>query len=451
MKNARASLDWARTCYGADLQEDCLVVVRAERTRSGVRCTQVSSDDAAFRSDLEKGVPCIGCVPAKGSFVRWLEAPFTSAAKTKRVLPTLLDIELPFPLSDCTYAFLDELTDEEGKKEILSVAARVSDMDGRLDGYRRHDCDPMVMDQEGLAIWSQGLTEVPPEGDGVRAHLHLEKDNATLVIGKGSRLIGIHALTVADAASHAFRLLRARFDQGTGIQWIWSGRDAGNDDSVLPIRERLADWPGTSVTVDDPDSFLARAICTRALSGATASCNLRSGALMHGGLMARHYRSGIVAAVATLLAGVALCGINLAWRGKATSRETSIDEEFSRLADELAGYHVAAKGQHACDLAEESVKSRQVMLDPFVTAFDTALSRRLLAVMQCGKNNKLRYSELSMTAGNAKISGDSETWSGANVLVTLLENTGSHARLDRQDANNEGRIPFGVVAEGGHE
>lgn len=449
MRKKRASLEWAKICYGVDLQMDGPTVVRSEKTRNGVNHTKVSPDDPAFLSDMRSGVPCVGHIQTKCSFVRWLEAPFSSTAKTRKVLPTLLDIELPFPLNDCTYTFLDESVDDEGKRNVLSVASRKSDVSSRLDNYRKHELDPMAMDQEGLALWSHGLTEVPTEGTRARVHIHLEKENATLVAGNGDRLLGIHALAMSDPAGHVFRLVRARFEPGTEIQVIWSGREATSQATVDPIREKISLWPGTSSIVKDPDLFLARAVSSRALTGNAAPCNLRSGTLVHEGVTARQYRISLVAAVATLLAGVVLSCANLLWRHSAAGHEAAIDETFGGLADDLAGYHLVAKGKQACDMAEQSVQERMEQLKPFTSAFDPVLSKRIASIMQCAKSRDLRFSEISITPDKAKILGDCPTWNSANVLVVVLEGENpGHVRLDRSDANNEGRIPFSITAGG---
>ena len=53
---------------------------------------------AVLHQRLDEGT---AAMPAGRSFSRWLTAPYARPAKARRVFPSLLDIQLPFPLEGC--------------------------------------------------------------------------------------------------------------------------------------------------------------------------------------------------------------------------------------------------------------------------------------------------------------------------------------------------------------
>lgn len=92
-----AAAGWARRACGVDLVADRLLVVPAvRRGRSGHWENPISSAPTGWRPPRDAVV--VGCLLQRESFTRWLTVPLAAAAKARRVLPSLLDIELPFSL-----------------------------------------------------------------------------------------------------------------------------------------------------------------------------------------------------------------------------------------------------------------------------------------------------------------------------------------------------------------
>ncbi|MDD4871699.1 MAG: hypothetical protein PHR77_14165, partial [Kiritimatiellae bacterium] len=302
----RKTAEWIGSCYGIDLQAGQPVVVRAERTRGHVNCFPVSVNDSSFVNGLQSGkAVAVGALTASESFSCWLEAPFLSFRKALKVLPTLLDVQLPFALEDCIYDFVEtkqkQLTGktdiigkellpvEGGVTRALAVAARMEDIQKKIELFKTFGIDPVVLDQEGLALWTQSLLEVPVvtgTENTPRIVVYLGIERSTMAIGRGGELISAHSLGPNNIAQIS-RLLKAQLKQGHGrkdadVRWMWTGPGVGDAALFGKLQESLrSEWPGTSIVHDKPETFLARAVATRALLAGPLRCNLRSGTFLH--------------------------------------------------------------------------------------------------------------------------------------------------------------------------
>jgi len=442
---------WARVCYGVDAGGEQPVIVRAEKRR-GRFSWEALPAGAVLPAERETGHVVAACLHAGESFTRWIEAPFPSLSKAGRVFPTLLDIQLPFPLEDCVYAFLAAHA-EQDTTQALAVAARVSAVQTRLDALQDTGIDPLILDQEGLALWSCSLSETPPdepERHAPRIVVSLGAAGGTLAVGAGERFLGAHRI-VQDDAGQVSRVLKSYFeDRPSKVLWFWCGSGSEDAARVKALHSQLAEtWPGPSVVHDDPRTFLARALAARALLPGPLRCNLRSGALAHGALK---HRAGLLSARAAALflaAGLLLCAANLGWRSAARRREASLDRSFNTLRDELAGYPVgAAKGEQALGIVRDMLDKRTSGLAPFRRAFEPSLARRIEAIVRAGAANGLQYATLSIDDADIVVGGTGEDWNKCETLSALLTDEGYDVTLDRKPALDNARIPFAVRQEG---
>jgi len=146
-----------RTAYGIDdLDPGVVTVARVDLVRGRVASRRVELDavPAQARAGVRGG--CYAAVPVRQSFSHELTAPFSRRSKAVRVLPTLLDLQLPFALDDCLYTFA-ELKAESGSVRALAVGARTAEIERRLGDLVEKGIDPLALDHEGLALWSGAL------------------------------------------------------------------------------------------------------------------------------------------------------------------------------------------------------------------------------------------------------------------------------------------------------
>ncbi|MDI6774611.1 MAG: hypothetical protein QME60_04345 [Verrucomicrobiota bacterium] len=454
MERLKGTIGWVGACYGVDLSEETAggrrVIARAERSRGNAKWSSVAQDDPAFRTDVANDCPVVACLSVRESFTRWLSAPLTSPAKARSVLPTLLDIQLPFALEDCACQFL-EFGREDNSTHALAVAGRHADIRGKLDALAKSGLDPLVLDHEGLAVWTQSLWEWPAPPDlaqAPRVVLALGVERCAVVLGRGERYKNAHSIRQADPAAIG-RLLRAELGADAPVVWLFSGAGARDDARVSALHAALsASWPGPRFVHADPETFLARALATRALLPGPLRCNLRSGILAHPALIRRSRRQAMRAAVAALLAGLFLAGVSRIAQEWITRAETRIDRSFATLRDRLMGCPIKAKGQRALDTVRLKLQKDKDDLRPFVNALGPSLTDMAGIMSDVARKRGLAFDAVSLSPDRIAVEGTAEQWDGCDELVKRLRAFGYPVRLERQEALSNGRIPFTLKSGG---
>jgi hypothetical protein len=442
--------------FGVDLQGDTPVVVRAERARGRLHYTPLPGDDPGFRKALERGAPVAGLLFARESFARWIEAPFSSRGKARRVLPTLLDIELPFALEDCIYGFLALQRTARKTVRALAVAARLDTVSRKLAALGAQGVDPAILDQECLALWTQSLREVPPARGARpdwRVVVYLGLERCTVVLGRGAEFVTAHSLPAHDPAQLA-RVLAAHLPaEAAVVAWCWGGPGAADPARVADLHERLgAQWPGPSTVHEDPRTFLARAAAARAVAPGPLSCNLREGAFAHPRVIRRLQRRRLQTASAALAGAALLGGLSLALlRGLAAER-ARLEGDFRARTQSLAGRDIGgAKGAQALRIVDEAVRQRKARLHPFVRAFDAPLTGVLASVLTVGRERGLYYETVSLGSAQVLIRGVARDWRRCEGLAAHLRQAGYRVQVDRQESTRDEWMLFTIRSGDGDE
>ncbi len=442
----------ARACMGVDLQGATAAAVRAERTRQGIRYSPVASPDPGSPNESEKeSVPVVGCLSSNESLVRWLDAPLASPVKAAKVFPSLLDIQLPFAIENCLCEFLQTERTPNRHVRALAVAARRKDAERALERFRARGWDPHLLDQEGLALWTQSLRE-HPELSGRRAVLYMGPDRWTLALGTGARFAGSHALRPGDAAQ-LVRLLKAEWGavssdgsaEETATLWAWAGPDAAAEDGGLRAR-LLRDWPGASVVHDDPARFLARALATRALVAGPYRCNLRAGPLRHP-VMERHARRQAARpAWFCLAAGLALMAVNISLRTYVRFQESEANRRFAELRDELIGYRLPVLGEQALEQVRTALTKEAEEHGPFARMLKPSLLDSVWALTDFCRQHDVHLETLDMDDERMALTGSAPDWPRGEEVARFVETLVGAAELKRQSARDDGRIPWSISA-----
>lgn len=390
MTKEQASAGWARRAYGVDVAAGRVVVVCARRTGRGLRIVPVPCD-ASHPLRPGPGDAVAVAMPPRESLAMWVRAPFRSLRKARRVFPTLLDIQLPFPLDSCLHRFVGVArgaTPSPSGVDALGVAVRQSDLDTRLARLAEHGIDPHVVDLAGVALWTGSYDAVPAapvETDRVIVSL---AGDATVVAGQAGRYGGVQSVAAADPMA-IDRFLsaqlgsdwRRRADSPGRLCWLWCGPDAADDACVRALTEALA-LPATVAvtTAEVPETFLARALATRALKSGPLRCNLRHGDREHPAVTRRLTGRVAMAAAVVLVAGLALAGVGTWARHTSDRRLMAIRKAFEARASDLMGYPVTARGADAVRLVEREVERRVVAMRPFQEMFAPSLLTTLVDV-----------------------------------------------------------------------
>lgn len=462
--------DGPKTAYGLELSAGRLMLVRAVRhgAPQTVLVAAMDSEEArrAVQSvvrDVEKGTAALAvAAPAAQTVVRRLRAPFASAKKAAKVWPSLLDVELPFPVESAICSYDDPRV---GKDATLAIASalRKSDLAAFSETCRAAGFDPTHCDAEGLALWSQQTAEAPPtRADGPRAILWLGADHVSVARGRGPEFMAAHILRaspLADGAaafdalwaSRAAQILQTHLAEtgGTEMDLWWAGPGAEDESLVARLRRALPAEIGIRHEIHrQPASFLARALARRAAEG--SGVNFKSGALAHPAVLraqARGLKRAYGSVVAASLLVLALNGGEWALRGH---RIDSAQRRLTEAARAIAGDAIPP-GQERL-MVERAISRRDEETQPFRNALDAVgLEGRLMGALEAADALGIEISRLGMSSVAVTLEGSAVHIDAGGSFAERLRGLGWSVQSDSPGPTPEGRQRFILKGMAGHE
>ena len=449
----KSSSSWPKVCYGIDLSSSESVVVRAEKKRGKVSWNRAEINNTTLAKAVGDQAVSAVCLSARDSLTRRLEAPFSSRSKALRVFPTLLDIQLPFSIEDCQYNFFDYRKTDSGTMEALAVAATKENINSKIVSVKEIGFDTEIIDIEGLATWSQILKETSLQDSGyendlMRAVLILNGDLSSLTIGRGEYFLNSYGLRSTDV-KRVIRQVKAHLlKSDEKVLWFIAGADATDSDLTSHWKQELSSLSYQNVeVVEDPTSFLARAVAIRSLSGESLCCNLRSGKITHPRIVSHGYKYQFKFAMLLLVTGIFLCAGNIMMQRIVADRNKMVNERFKESVDSLAGYHVTALGADAFSIVEDSIATRKADLTPFIQMFSPSLLDVVADILEVAKKNDLQYESFSLNHKEIFVSGTSGDFDASQELVETLVQAGYYVFNKRSSAISDKRIPFTITTE----
>ena len=474
----------ARLCLAVDLSGNRIRVVRSQHARRALNHAAVFEaeiDEAeSVRARLAElagaappsGVLWAACLPVHESLTRWLKAPLASEAKARKVLPSLLDIQLPFSIEECMYLFPLIRRTARGEVEALAAAARLSDLRRRIEILSSLGVDPVVLDHEGLALWSQSLQEQPPREPGRRVVAALYPDHLALVLGETTSggaaegsFIGAYGVRPVEAlwqaagqpstepalqriVSRVRQILQAQTPGAApgSLEWIWTGPGAEDAAWLEELQHHLVDLGALRfLRHTNPSSFLGRALATRALAGAWP-CNFRSGSLTHPLVQRHRERQARRTSLSVAAAGLVLCGMALAWPYGIEARKADVQKEI-----EAAGAHLAPGvrlpyGQEL-RVVRQALQDRAEQARPFLEAYEPSLASLLVEAMQTARSRGITLDSFRFSAGAVALRGAAADWDRCESLAEPFRRRGLRVALERQDAGLDEKVHFTLKGE----
>ena len=425
-----------KTSYGIDLSERHLTLVRA-RGRNEVEvlvqsgagrvpegfARQIAAEVAAGRANC---VAAIGCHEA---VLRRVSAPFPGVERALKVFPSVLDVQLPFPLEQCATAFTALEANATGGTDALALAARREDVQRILQRNTDVGVDPVVLDHEGLALWVQAARETPAGDEDGRVVLHIGPAHSTLVYGRGPQLLGAHGarLGAGDAGDVAARARALATRVKTWLQaqsalgltprtrWIVTGVGATDQPLVAALRRELD--LAAAVVPPGSDTLLARALASRGLSSGDLACNLRTGIQEHPAARRLATSRGRRHAVFALVAAAVLCLVNVGALYFASQRNDELQQRIQRLATQLAG-SPAPRGQETL-VVRRALEQQNVTYLPFTRVAAPGVSATLDQLLRTLGTNRIVASTMKLDADTLRF--DARERDAAEVEQAVID------------------------------
>lgn len=447
-----------QTVYGIEYSGGRISVVKARRRRGTVE-HEVLLDDvdpaagsawintAAQISEARKqGRSAVAfAVMASDSFIRPVEAPFDSPAKARAVLPSLLDVQLPFPLEQCVYAFGQLEPVAGGKRLALAAAMLKQRLQKIIEDISAIGVDPELMVPEALAIWQYQSVRVPPVRPGARVVLHLASDRTLAVAGSGSRPTSSFSSRTgwsgADAGSREKLVARLRqfiagFTRGesASFEMIVSGPGAASADSLAAdLGIDRGQWKNA-----DAPALMAAAIACFALDPGGLPSNLRHGELESPSLQIHRRRSDRLSFALVAYAAVFLVLVAAGARYAVRERLVQLDAEVGAVAREITG-----GGR-----VEPYQELYSVRNHPVVGAWLNPVVQPLFAgVVEAAAKANVALESVAVGTKEAMIRGYGTGWNDAAVVTNAIaDRTPWMINVERSDAGPDEKVHFVVRA-----
>lgn len=435
-----------KVAIGVDIQNSAIVAVKAAFKSGKYGFEDITADE--LRDSGNKVRVSCGLTPRE-CIAKWLDVPFASKRKALKVLPGILDVELPFPLEECLYRFVSIKRQDNGNVKALALAARMEDVRGKLDNLKSAGIDPHILDNEGIALWEQALRERPADNADPRkprAVVYIGADRYTIALGRGSDFIASHAVKMTDPG-YMFRIVKSTLaEDNQKMEWIWAGPGATDIAKVRSLAESMqsasASFP---VIVSEPGRFLARALAVRAIGDTETSCNIRIGDITHPEILRRESKMSLLSAVSLLTSALLLCVVNLSVRSYLAHKEKMADQQFYAAAGKIAGDRLgAAKGEHAVRIVKEKAASDMALTGAFLAPFEESLISVVSGIAEKTAGKGYEFNYLVLGRDSITLRGSADNWELCDHLLGVVRQYGFDAKLERTEAPVQERVLFTI-------
>jgi hypothetical protein len=457
-----------RTVYSFTADGSRAVLLRSTRQRRGVahRCVWQGTfppDDEAHRTldgilvsaRAEKALVS-SALPVSESICRVLTTPFASVRKALQVFPSLLDIQLPFELTDCCCAFLDT-RQQDGQVRTLAVAVRNETLKRHLAECESCSIQPHVVLHEGVVLWRQSLRESKQEvaPQQLRVVVYLGIARTTVACGHGRSLesaAAINAGTETLKSEEQFiawvrRVLlitqacRESGDEASG--WWWCGPGACEGGPVERLQEQLGGMISAEFHTHSNPEFLLERAQAQACFSERADSNLRLGEMTHPDLKRRTKGRERTARNVLLTMALLVCALNAAWMMRISTLQTRADEHIEQLAQRITGGGYVPRGQEVYAV-QQVLNEKTQHLKHFRQIHEHPVQQTMQRLIQRAAEREVRLSLLDASVDAVKLEGVAKQWDDAQKLEQALRTAGYATALTRRSVDQDGPVGFSL-------
>lgn len=457
------------SAYGIEYAGGRVTVVHAVRRRWKIEREIVADhvdpqNDTAWiavaeriRADQISGRAMVAVlVPAADSFIRPLMAPFPSVKKAAAVMPSLLDVQLPFPLDQCVYRFANLHSPAGGNVRAVAVAVPHDRLRQTLDLFQSMKVDPEFVEQEGLVLWRHAAAWRAPDPGRSRVVLYLGRDRTVVVAGKNDAPVsslGTRSVWQAGADSAAAEKLASRIRQHlagaisgdtiASVEFVVAGSAAAAADE---LRARLEAGAGCWHVMPENGEGLAGTLAAGILEPDAWTENLRAGSMTHANVVRRErataFRTGaIVAGSAALLALATAASSHYV-----EARHATLQAAVRDVAAEITGATYLPRGQELF-LARQHVETSGDAHRVFREWIEPDAYPLFDELVRTAGELGVTYETLSVRSSSVLARGTCADWNDTEKLTRVLSDHGWTVETERKDAGDDERVHFIVRAQ----
>ena len=466
-----------KQAYGIDFSNHAVIIVKTIHSHKSFTHNTLfdgtESDDPNLLSSILKNIneestssksKIAMSMAVHETFTRWLVAPFQSYGKTKKILTSLLDIQLPIPIEDCVYSFLKMQSGPNKKIETLAIAIPKDNLKSTIEYFKKQGLDPEHLAHEGLTIWSQSILELPPEHNEHRIIANLGYEHCSLSIGHGTKWLTAHSLrfkcsellsTIDDRTSdqntatlnhfmqRTRQLLRAHVSKASAkdIHWLWAGPGASESRLVEAIQDELKSIPCTFGKHNKPNTFLARALACRALRPGPMHLNFREHYCRHPQISKQRIAQSRKTALCSISVGLTILFMALSWTIYIQHKKGMLQKSLISHAQKLTQLKKIPKGFEVRTV-KQAIQRSASATNLFLQMFQPSLTTQLQKILHTAYAHNITINSLSLDDDTVRMSGTSKEWTQCEELKKKLQLWGYEVDLDQPGLGTDLSIPY---------
>jgi len=325
----------------------------------------------ADKEHVDKKLPIITTLPIKQSFFLNVEIPFKSISKAQRVMDSVLDSKLPFPIDDSNYVFKStSSTALSGAHKFIVFGSLKENLQKFMEQSpltNRYSC----ITHQGIVIWD-GVQETLPVSNEI-CFVYFEYDNqGCLLFGFNNTLEACYSIPVGskDRLTRTVKAIKAKyqilFDMAKNVCWTNVPSDVSEKFSNSVADIVTNDFGYNYFKLKNSENFLQKSLAKQFFKRKALNLIVGEEFVSAEELKSREkhiLRSAIIMFVVSLVTIVFSLIINFIVENKLYNT----DDKINNLASSIAGYNIpnAMKGETVYRAAVQATKKRKELLQLF--------------------------------------------------------------------------------------
>lgn len=368
------------------------------------------------------------CPPFKSIIVSPLTPPPVSRSKQAKLIPSLLNIQLPFKLEECKFVF------NRLGSSFIAQTIRNTELVEAIAFATKNKIPPITIVGYIQMLWEAAATEAPAWGSESERALCIANENSTLLIIGNKETIISSCTFNKSCTKDIIKRLRLAFNGDISKVALFL---AGNSTNAILKNMREAPALGLVNVAESPEYFIAN-VCAKAKSAQQYNfVAKKQSATDFGFSQTLKQKLAIMILLVSSITFIVSLFISI---NTAKIKKTN-QEFFENSINLVAGYDVKIKGERAIEVARSSYESR---IDQSVINAEQSLiaSQMFPMCMELCKKHGVTLGFVSINSNGLTASGSATNRAEVNSLVAELNANGIKCVLTEEPKDNAGRVSF---------
>ncbi len=399
--------------------------------------TSARSAGPALAKTLTEGIGCTASIMPGSSLFVPLNTPAIQRTKLEKILPSLLDIQVPLPIADCVYAFI------RYEDTYAAYAIRKTDVKAQIESLAENGCNPCRLVPVAHATWRLVRSEFPPKKAKEPRALFIAGAQQTVLISGHGDVIENQSV-FKTAASEPTRRLKLAFG-GVPQHLVCIVAGAEHQGVVDALQDPEARLSASIATAKAPTYFIARALALDGKNGGgDDDANLRKDEFTHPILLRREKKPAYYLRTALTLATLAVLAASILLLSNTKKAEAHSKAVLKNRLNAVAGFQVKSKGQRALQDARSAMPLR--LDEAILHSIENRIPRWLSATTTICLQQNIKLQHLSIRADGLTASGVAASANAAHEFIATLASAGINATLtEPPKATEDGTFSFFII------